>query len=198
MTRHSSEVFTEEAMTRPLFQEPTPEIEREDPFSGPQGFMLGGMSQATVGSLAQEYFDAANLIVEAIKRGDWEDYKLANAALFLYRHSAELILKTALGRYERTHDLAQLADSFAAMIRERYGQEVPVWIIGRIKELAVIDPGSTAFRYGKYLDPLDRAGAPLNGEIYVDLRHLQPAMIALNTALVGAASEVAMSRWALP
>lgn len=194
MIEHPPDIFTEEAMTRPLFQEPTSEIEREDPFSGPQGFMLGGMSQATMASLAEEYFDAANLIVETIRRGDWEDYKLANAALFLYRHSAELILKAALGQYERTHDLSRLADSFAAMVKERYGQEVPAWIIHRVKELAAIDPGSTAFRYGRYFDPLERPGAPLNDEIYVDLRHLQSAMMALNTALVGAASEIAMSR----
>ena len=193
MTGHAETIFTDEAMTRPLFEEPTPAIEREDPFSGPQGFMLGGMAQATTASLAQEYFDAAHLIVETIKRGEWEDYKLANAALFLYRHSTELVLKAALGRHERTHDLARLADRFAELVRKRYGQDVPAWIIERIKELAAIDPGSVAFRYGQYLDPLDDQGAPLSGEIHIDLRHLQSAMQALNSALIGAIAELALA-----
>ena len=35
--------------------------------------------------------DLDNLLADlTIKRGDWEDYKLVNPALFLYRHSLEL------------------------------------------------------------------------------------------------------------
>lgn len=176
--------FTEEAMTRPLFQEPTPDIEREDPFSGPKGFMYGGMSQATMASLAEEYFDAGDLILEAIKRDDIEDYKLANAALFLFRHAAELILKAGLGQFDRTHDLSRLADAFAAFVKKDHNENVPQWITDRLKELAAIDPGSLAFRYGEYCDPLDKESISLNGEIYVDLWHLQAAMKALKAALV--------------
>jgi hypothetical protein len=39
-------MFNESAMTRPLFEEPSDEIERVDPFSGPKGFMFGGMCSA--------------------------------------------------------------------------------------------------------------------------------------------------------
>jgi hypothetical protein len=188
------DIFTEEAMTRPLFQEPSPEIEREDPWSGPKGFMFGGMAQATVASLAEEYFDAANLIIDCVKRNEVEDYRLAHAALFLYRHSIELILKAAVGKYDRIHDLGRLANSFADMVKSRHGQNVPVWIMRRLKELAVFDPGSLAFRYGVNRDPLTKRDVPLDGEVYVDLFHLQQAMKALNTALVSVVSEIAMAR----
>jgi hypothetical protein len=186
MNHSSAAFFTEDAMTRPIFQEPTPDIEPEDPFSGPKGFMYGGMSQATMASLAEEYFDAGDLILDAIKRDDIEDYKLANAALFLFRHAAELILKAGLGQFDRTHDLSRLADAFAAFVKKEHNEDVPRWIVGRLKELAAIDPGSLAFRYGEYRDPLDNARPSLNGEVYVDLRHLQAAMKALKAALVPA------------
>jgi hypothetical protein len=35
--KHVSDIFTEEAMTRPLFEELSGEHEREDAWSGPQG-----------------------------------------------------------------------------------------------------------------------------------------------------------------
>src|SRR6185437_2125993 len=137
-------------------------------------------------SLAEEYFDAGNLILEAIKRDDIEDYKLANAALFLFRHAAELILKAGLGQFDRTHDLSRLADAFAAFVNKDHKENVPQWIIDRLKELGAIDPGSLAFRYGEYRNPLAKGRASLNGEIYVDLSHLQAAMKALKAALVPA------------
>lgn len=183
MNRAEREIFTKEAMTRPLFQEPTPDIERPDPWTGPKGFMLGGMSHANTASLAEEYFEAANALIETIKRNEVEDYKVANAALFLYRHSCELILKAGLPpatlAKKRIHDLGKLADSFAHWVREHDGQQVPTWIISRLKELAAIDPGSLAFRYGAYLDPLNGGKPGLDGELYIDLHHLQAAMKAL-------------------
>jgi hypothetical protein len=187
-------LFTEDAMTKPLFQEPTPDIEREDPFSGPKGFMFGCMSQASMASLAEEYFDAGDLILEAIKRGDMEDYKLANAALFLFRHGAELILKAGLGQFDRTHNLSSLADAFAAFVKQDHKEGVPQWIIDRLKELAAIDPGSLAFRYGEYRDPLDNGRPSLDGEVYVDLRQLQAAMKALKAALVPAVKGISDRR----
>jgi hypothetical protein len=38
MIEPEHEIFTEEAMIGPLFQEP-----REDPWTGPNGFMFGGV-----------------------------------------------------------------------------------------------------------------------------------------------------------
>jgi hypothetical protein len=188
-----ADIFTKDAMMRPLFEELAGHHAREDGWSGPHGFALGGMMQVNNASLAEEYFAAANELVEAIKNKRVEDYRIANAALFLYRHSCELILKAALPEPKRTHDLSGLADSFVDMVKKQHGEDVPSWIIKRMKELAAIDPQSTAFRYGDYRAPIDGDGSPIDFEAYVSLPHLQAAMLALNTALVEAVSEIKMA-----
>lgn len=189
-----TEVFTEEAMTRPLFEELTGDHAREDAWSGPHGFAIGGMMQANTASLAEEYFAAANELVNGIKEKRIADYQVGNAALFLYRHSCELILKAALPDSKRTHDLSRLTDNFVEMVNEKYGQDVPAWIVRRMKELAAIDPNSTAFRYGNYGTPIDAGDAPIEFEAYVSLSHLQAAMLALNTALISAVAEIGLGR----
>lgn len=195
MSGSSAAIFTTDAMTLPLFEEPTEDIQREHPFSGPQGFMFGGMSQPTAAELAEEYFEAGDLILEAVKRGDIEDYKIANAALFLFRHGAELILKGGLGRFPKTHDLSDLADDFAAFVKREHNEDVPDWIVQRLKELASIDNrGATAFRYGEYRDPLDKANPPLYDEVHVRLPRLQAAMKALRIALVLAVARISERR----
>src|ERR1700722_19403891 len=89
--------FTEAAMERPLFEQPGSHIERPDPFTGPQGFLFGesaGMGGSPDNlSLAQDYMEAAYVLTEAIKRGDWGDYRVAEPLMFLYRHLIELFLK---------------------------------------------------------------------------------------------------------
>ena len=189
-----ADVFTEETMNRPLFEELTGDHAREDEWSGPHGFAIGGMMQANTASLAEEYFAAANELVDGIKEKRIADYRVGNAALFLYRHSCELILKAALPASKRTHDLTSLTDSFVEMVKENYGQDVPAWIVRRMRELAAIDPNSTAFRYGNYGRPIDAGDAPIEFEAYVSLSHLQAAMLALNTALASAVAEISLSR----
>ncbi|MBE0702523.1 MAG: hypothetical protein IH582_05020, partial [Afipia sp.] len=115
-----ADIFTEETMTRPLFEELTGDHAREDEWSGPHGFAIGGMMQANTASLAEEYFAAANELVDAIKEKRIADYQVGNAALFLYRHSCELILKAALPASKRTHNLTGLTDSFVEMVKDKY------------------------------------------------------------------------------
>ena len=178
--------FTEDAMTRPLFEEPGPHIERADPWSGPQGFLLGGMVEtADRLNIAQDYMEAAYVLTESIKKGDWEDYRLASPVLFLYRHSIELFLKGVMGETRKIHRLADLADGFAEFIRQRYGKDVPAWITKRLKEIAAVDPNSEAFRYGAAVGP---------DEVYVSLPHLQDAMIALNWALASVVGGISTER----
>ncbi len=147
--------------------------------------MFGGMSQATTASLALEYSHAADLIINAVRRDEVEDYRVANAALFLYRHACELLLKAAIDAPVRGHGLAQLTKRFVAIVKTRYNQDVPDWIVQRLKELDAIDPGSTAFRYGEY---------SVGGETYVDLHHLQAAMWALCAALGEAVGNIRLIR----
>jgi hypothetical protein len=59
-------VFSHGQMYRPLFEEPTPAIEREHPLDGPHGFLLGGGANLTLPEIGQQYFDAADALVELI------------------------------------------------------------------------------------------------------------------------------------
>lgn len=189
--KQSERIFTREAMTRPLFEEPGPHVEREDAWSGPLGFMLGDEFVPTLAEMAQQYFDAAHMLVRSIQRGDWEDYKLVNPALFLYRHSLELLLKALLGSAPRTHDLAALAKLLDAAALERWGRPIPAWIAARLHEMAAIDPNSTAFRYGENFDPVSKQTVPpVPSAMHIDLGHLQRAMLTLNAALRGAIAEI--------
>lgn len=185
-------IFTREAMSRPLFEEPGDHIIREDASSGPLGFMVGDEFTPNRIEMAQQYFDAAHVLLESIKRGDWDDYKLVSPALFLYRHSLELLVKGLLGGAPRTHNLSALADLLDAASIDRWQRPIPGWIIARLKEIATIDPGSTAFRYGENFDPkLKTTVSPVPSAMHVSLPHLQRAMLTLNAALRGAMPEIA-------
>jgi len=124
--------------------------------------------------------DAANLLVETIRIGEWEDQRLANPVLYLYRHSIELFLKAFLGSAGKTHDLSSLADEFRVFIKAEFDADLPDWISNRLKELADLDPGSTAFRYNQNYDKASKSDLPVDGEYHVDLIHLQSAMSELS------------------
>jgi hypothetical protein len=98
-------IFTEEQMNRPLFEEPTAALKRTDLLEGSPGFVIGGMANLSFQHMGQQYFDAAYLLTETIRDDEWEDHRLANPVLYLYRHSIELFLKAALGGSAKTHDL---------------------------------------------------------------------------------------------
>lgn len=180
---------------QPLFTEPTEDCQREDPFSGPMGFMFGGVFVPSRLELSRQYFDAANLLLDAIKKQRIEDYALTNPALFLFRHALELVVKAILesrpGSALAGHDLTVLLDHLQRFVKEHFNQEVPSWIVSRVKEFAAIDPGSTAFRYG--VDRYDgKRSQPtsIKEELYVGLPHLQTVMEELYTALAHAVGRV--------
>jgi hypothetical protein len=132
--------------------------------------------------MGQQYFDAANLLIDAIKRDELEDYKLVNPVLFLYRHSIEMLLKSFIG--STGHNLAALADGFEAAVNNRVGRAPAAWIMARLKEIARIDPNSTAFRYSENYDRTLKQNVCVEGEIYVSLNHLEEAMKVLWIALL--------------
>ena len=140
-------VFTEEQMHRPLFEEPTVEIERPDEWSEPLGFLVGGAANQRYQHLGQQYFHAANHLVECIKHQDVADCEVANPVLYLYSHSIELFLKSIMKGAAKTHSLDTLAEEYRTFIKEQFDAVCPEWIISRMKELGAIDPNSTAFRY---------------------------------------------------
>jgi hypothetical protein len=190
--RVATDLLTKAAISRPLFEPLSEEHERADEWSGPLGFVIGGFSRPSMqaerdGDLAEQYFAAAEALIDAIVDRAIADYQVANAALFLYRHSFELLLKAGLPPKVRAekdiHDLGKLSRSYAHHKRQA-GEAVPTWIIKRCDELAAIDPGSEAFRYGDYGTPKAKDGKPILDEIHVDLLHLKAAMAALHAALV--------------
>jgi hypothetical protein len=108
-------------LQRSLFKEPDESLEREDAWSEPKGFMIGGFVLPSKRDLAQQYFDATNALVESIQRDEWEDYRLAYPALFLYRHSLELMLKEILHNEGNKHHIGQLTDDLRDSENKRYG-----------------------------------------------------------------------------
>ena len=184
-------IFTEEQMFRPLFENPPGEKIFSDSFEGRAGFMVGGKANLTFERIGQQFFDAAYLLSETIRNGEWEDRLLAYPILYLYRHSIEVLLKSALGTAAKTHDLDTLCGEFRAFIKAEFDADLPNWIISRLKELSEIDPSSTAFRYSQNFDRTTKKDMPVNCEFHVDLVHLQSAMMALNTALVGVIAAIA-------
>jgi hypothetical protein len=134
--------------------------------------------------IGQQYFDAADALVELITSQAIEDYKLGNPVIYLYRHSIELFLKEILpGTWG--HNLEALAGKFEAFVRAEFAATVPDWIIGRLNEISRLDPDSATFHYNQNPKLLQE------GEFHVDLLHLQHTMHALNTALVGVIAAVA-------
>lgn len=185
-------ISSKEATTRPLFEPLTEKHERPDEWSGPLGFVIGGFARPSIqaerdGALAEQYFAAANALIDAILDQRVADHQVANAALFLYRHCFELLLKSGLPTDVRAkkdiHHLGNLAKSYAHH-KAQAGKTVPAWVVRRCEELAAIDPGSEAFRYGEYRTPKAKDGSPIQDEIHVDLLHLKSAMTALSAALV--------------
>jgi hypothetical protein len=100
-----------------------------------------------------------------VKKDELEDYRLANPVLYLYRHWLELALKGLIGTGVHEHDLGQLAAMFESSVKQSTGGPVPRWIVGRLKEVAAIDPNSTAFRYAEVRDKKTKRTEPVDGEI---------------------------------
>ena len=171
------------AAIRPLFEEPSDAFEREHPWSGPLAFVVGGMALPTMAELADQYVLAAGLLVDAVVRGDCEDYLVPDPVLFLHRHALELRLKWLMGEPARTHDLDRLVRDLAAPAPPGLGVALPDWLQRRLAEFATIDPGSTSFRYAQTRDRATRRDVPVDGEVFVDVRHLREVMDAVHAFL---------------
>jgi len=82
--------------------------------------MFGGMGLPTRPYLdtAQQYFDAANLLISDIESLRIEDYNLANPIFFLYRHWLELMVRKIVGPVHG-HNLAVLANKLDSIFGSR-------------------------------------------------------------------------------
>ncbi|KPF83908.1 hypothetical protein IP70_17000 [alpha proteobacterium AAP38] len=168
----------EEARTRPLFEEVTPAIYREDAWSGPHGFLFDAMTLLNGREMSQQFLDAADHLVEGIRRLDHEDYRIGFPILFLCRHAIELVLKSVLPGAPKHHRLDALFADLYCQYRDARGYDVPEWITTRIAELAQFDPTSTAFRYPE----VGEAGWKSAG-LHVGVYHLRRAIHELHTVI---------------
>ncbi len=156
-----------ELMTRPLFVEAGAEPERADEWSYPKGIMFGGMVELAHGderSFADQYFSAAEAIVDLVLRNEVADYTVQNPICYLYRHAFELYLKAIIrrdrGSFPQTHSLEALANR-ATLLEP--------WAERRLGELHLLDPKSLLLRYGGPQSAFD-------GENWAELKFFRDAM----------------------
>lgn len=169
---------------QPLFVVPDETHERYDEWSEPKGFLLGGWGPDTRLQYAQQYFDAANTLADAILENKMPDYMLALPALYLYRHWLELVLKEAVNQESPGHDIGKLAKKLEAIVKARYGGDaLPAWVIARLLEIAEFDPDSITFRYPERLRKDETSPSIKGGELHVNLRYLMQVMNVLNSGL---------------
>lgn len=167
---------------QPLFRDPGEDDQREDAYSGPFGFLIGGLTAFERIELAEQYLKAANLLVESIRKQQVADFEIAYPVLFLYRHALEVLIKHLLGRDVTHHRLDALADDLVQFARDQHGEQVPSWIVSRLREIAQIDPTSQAFRYGEdRYEPEQRRPVPY--ETYVRVSELHDVMNTLYAVL---------------
>jgi hypothetical protein len=95
------------------------------------------------------------------------------------------MLKVVVPNAGKVHHLDKLPDRFRQFVKAEFAEDVPSWLMDRLRELAQIDPNSTAFRH---------AHEGISGdELHVDLAHLQRTMAILQDAF-DRVYEVASSR----
>jgi hypothetical protein len=169
----------DEARTRPLFEEVTPAIYREDAWSGPHGFLFDAMTLPDGEEMSRQFLNAADHLVEGIRRREHEDYRMVYPVLFLYRHAIELLLKSALHNSAKHHRLDTLFADLRCLYSHATGHDAPQWMTARIAELAQFDPISTAFRYPE----VDKAAWKAAG-LHVDVYHLRRAIHELHGAIL--------------
>jgi hypothetical protein len=170
-------------MWQPLFKEPSDDLEREDEWGEPKGFLVGGWGFYPLRVLAQQYFDAASILVRAVERNQWEDYKLAFPVLYLYRHFLELMLKAVLEDPPRTHDIERLTSEVEAEVQAHFGQPIPAVVKTWLYEFATRDRASTAYRYGEVFEPESKSWVSLPGEEHVELQNLRAVMQVIHGGL---------------
>lgn len=118
---------------------------RECEWSLPKGFLFGGMvGDGSLADYADEFYEAANILIETIYKNNIEDFKIGNPVLFLYRHAAELSLK-ALVLHQKGSQKESYIHSLRTLLTKVDG--ISEYYRKMIEGLDDIDPKSTSFRY---------------------------------------------------
>jgi hypothetical protein len=130
------------------------------------GIILSGGSVDGPLALARSYRHSADLLLEtALKSGEPRDW--GYPVLFTYRHSLELYLKIIGKKEEFRHSLRSCLLRIEKLYGRRIGSPIREWIV----EFDKIDPIGTAFRYAD-----DQAGTLTYSEFWIDFVQLKFAM----------------------
>jgi hypothetical protein len=93
-------------------------------------------------------------------------------------------------KQKNIHDLSDLVDKLAKFYRDQGHPQLPKWVSLRLKEIAAIDPGSTAFRYAENFDKSQKRPVPVEGELYISVNHLHMVMDLLFSFFTGAYANI--------
>lgn len=130
-------------------------------------WMIGGMTaDADFLSLADSYKEAGDILVQV---GIEDEFKkdLIYPAIFNYRHSTELYLKSVISNYRPNHNLQELYSKFQSDMKEKFDAVPPNWFENIIVAFDEFDPKGTSFRYGHQF---------CSDEFFIDLRHIKTMM----------------------
>jgi len=161
-----------------IFAEPPVDVDE----TWHHGGMLGGMTGYDDESLAQSYFMAAAMLIEKVLEAGERGQEVICPVLYLYRHGVELHLKSIVKPLKLNHNLGSLLEAFCKLIKEKYGEVVPLWLTTPISQLAEFDPNSDLFRYGSTKDPAVAKKLTNSGEFWVDLQKLKKTMSKVEMA----------------
>ena len=156
--------------SKPIFQDPPPNVDE----TWTQGGMFGGMCGYDQQALAESYFRAADTLIAAIEAQDdgLEGRDVINPVLDAYRHGIELYLTIIVQPESRSHDLEALLVAFLGHVQIRHGQAVPSWFSDRIREFVRYDPDGDVFRY----EHAKSRTLQSEGEFWVDLPSVKATM----------------------
>ena len=164
-------------LSKPFFQDPPDDLDE----TWTHGSILGGMLNADTRlqgwMIADAYRLAGDVLVESVLKHRTHDaHEVIWPVLFLYRHALELYLKLIVQPAKLDHRLEPLFQDFKALVKQHYGQQIPVQIMDRARELAGMDPDSFAFRYATTKKGDDSIQG---GEFWVELPRLRKFMDVL-------------------
>ena len=157
------------AQITPIFIEPS--VDNIGDFSA--SVIIGGMgSFVDIFELALSYKKSGDkLIILSLENDDKLLYFYP--AIFCYRHSVELFLKSIIGGKILHHNLEKLFLKFEAIVFQKFNAKVPKNFREIILALHDFDPSSTSFRYGEEIP---------NDEHILDLFHFKNSMDSLENS----------------
>ena len=137
-------------------------------------WMIGGMAtNNNILSLAISYKKAGDILINGGLKAE-QNKDLIYPAIFNYRHSVELYLKSVLPNYKDTHNLKNLYRDFKILLKEKSNEDIPTWFENIIIAFDDYDPRGTSFRYGSEV---------YQRELFVDLVHIKKMMNHLSKSM---------------